>query len=220
MKPYQLYLFDMDGTLVNSEPLKGQAIAMACVEMGGDVDFHVYKQVMGESWSVVSAHFFKHAGISPDIEQFNRRFRAHYEHLLSKNLHLTEGARAFLNWLKCCAKPCAVVSSAAPWMVERILKQLALDDQFEMVITQADVQHHKPHPEAFLLALSKFNVAPQQTLVFEDSYAGVRAAVASGCDVIAIKHAFNGGNDLSQALCCIDSYHQLLPAESLVEHDD
>lgn len=66
LKEYQVYLFDMDGTLVNSEPLKGKALALACGDYGSNVDFNLYKEVMGESWSVVTGHFFTHANISPN----------------------------------------------------------------------------------------------------------------------------------------------------------
>ncbi|MEK6212566.1 MAG: HAD family phosphatase, partial [Vibrio fluvialis] len=62
LKDCQAYLFDMDGTLVNSEPLKGQALALACQEYGQTVDHNIYKQVMGENWPMVTGHFFRHAG--------------------------------------------------------------------------------------------------------------------------------------------------------------
>lgn len=49
MKDYDVYLFDMDGTLVNSEPLKGKALALACAEYGVNVDYSIYNDVMGEN---------------------------------------------------------------------------------------------------------------------------------------------------------------------------
>ena len=78
-----------------------------------------------------------------------------------------------------------------------------------MVITQEHVTKHKPDPEAYQLALSKLNVSPERTLVFEDSCAGVEAGAASGCDVIAVVHDFNGKNNLSKALKTIQSYQEM-----------
>lgn len=210
MKEYELYLFDMDGTLVNSEPLKGLALAKACSDFGSDIDFNIYKEVMGESWFVVTAHFFKHAAISPKLSDFNVYFRRHYEELLSNKLELNCGALQYITYLKRSGKRCGVVSSAASWMVEHILGSFNLSDTFDVVITQEHVAKHKPDPEAYELALAQFDIAPQNTLVFEDSNAGVQAGLSSGCDVIAIGHDFNGKNDLSGAIKLITSYDEML----------
>ena len=209
LKEYQVYLFDMDGTLVNSEPLKGKALALACENYGSSVDFNIYKDVMGESWPIVTGHFFKHANISPELDEFNKHFRAHYERLLSENLELNKGAKAYIEHLNALGKKCGVVSSAATWMVKNILSALELNDAFDIVITQEHVTKHKPDPEAFNLALSKLNVSSEHTIIFEDSSAGVSAGKASGCEVIAIKHEFNGKNDLSRAVTSIGSFEEM-----------
>ncbi|USD66983.1 HAD family phosphatase [Vibrio sp. SCSIO 43136] len=207
---YQAYLFDMDGTLVDSEPLKGKALALACEAYGASVDYHCYKQVMGESWAVVTGHFFTQAGINPDLKEFNQHFRHHYEQLLSQQLTVHKGAEEYLCQLRQNGKRSALVSSAAGWMVETILKSLQLEHCFEVVITQEDVTKHKPDPEAYLLALERMKLSPAQAIIFEDSYAGICAARDSGCEVVAIKHQFNPQNDLSSALLAIDDYCDLL----------
>ncbi|WP_246201088.1 HAD family hydrolase [Vibrio ziniensis] len=199
----------MDGTLVNSEPLKGKALALACGDYGSTVDFNIYKDVMGENWQMVTRHFFKNANIFPELAEFNKHFRAHYEQLLAENLKLNPGAKAYIKYLNDEGKRCAVVSSAATWMVDNILNALELRDSFEVVITQDHVTKHKPDPEAFNLALLKFDVTPEHALIFEDSNAGVLAGLASGCDVVAVRHAFNGKNDLSGAIACIDSFEEM-----------
>ena len=208
----------MDGTLVNSEPLKGLALALACQDYGSKVDFNIYKDVMGESWSVVTIHFFKHAQISPKLPEFNKHFRAHYEELLSNQLELNKGALDYLRHVKSKGKKCAVVSSAATWMVNNILETLELGDLFDIVITQEHVIKHKPDPEAYNLALSKLALEPSQVLVFEDSAAGIEAGVGSGCDVVAFLHDFNGKNDLSKAVKVISSYGEMFvqPSHSLL----
>ncbi|MGI9889865.1 HAD family hydrolase [Vibrio chagasii] len=206
---YEVYLFDMDGTLVNSEPLKGKALALACLDYGVKVDHNIYKEVMGESWQVVTNHFFKHADIAPSLSEFNLGFRSHYERMLSEQLELNDGAKAYLESLKLAGKKCGVVSSAATWMVENILTSLKLEDTFDLVITQEHVTKHKPDPEAYNLALSGLNASPEQTIVFEDSSAGIQAGKASGCDVVAIQHEFNGKNDLSNTIKIINTYEEM-----------
>jgi len=209
MQQYQAYLFDMDGTLVNSEPLKGTALMMACKEYGADVDAALYKAVMGNNWSVVTDYFFQQAQISPELTQFNQRFRYHYEGLLSEQLELLPGAVDYLLRLRASGKKCALVSSAAQWMVDNILSAFDLIGLFDVVITQQDVTRHKPHPEAYLKALSQLKVDAHNAVIFEDSNAGIEAGVTSGCDVVAIQHAFNHQNNLDKAIYSITSYHAL-----------
>lgn len=209
MKEYKAYLFDMDGTLVNSEPLKGLALSLACGHYGSDVDFNVYKGVMGESWSVVTGHFFKHAEINPDLPEFNQFFRGHYEKLLSEKLELNRGALDYLLHLKRSGRKCAVVSSTATWMVNSILAALGLTELFDVVITQEHVTRHKPDPEAYTLSLNQLGLKASEVLVFEDSNAGVEAGVAAGCDVVAFIHEFNRNNDLSKAIKFIVDYDEM-----------
>ena len=71
MKDYSAYLFDMDGTLVDSEKLKGQALVKTCSLFGGAAEVDYYKEVMGESWEHVAGYFFKRAKIEPEMGQFN-----------------------------------------------------------------------------------------------------------------------------------------------------
>ncbi|MFD2176838.1 HAD family hydrolase [Veronia pacifica] len=210
MKSYKAYLFDLDGTLVNSEPLKGKAIAMACRDLGGDVNFNHYKTVMGQDWPTVTGHFFRLGNISPTMEMFNMHFRTHYEALLAEKLSLNPGVEAFLSHIKANNSRCAVVSSAAAWMVDRILTQLQMTQCFDLVISADDVKKHKPHPEAYLIALSKYGVTASDALIFEDSQAGLEAGKAAGCDVVAIQHGFNIENDLSSASSVVSDFTSLI----------
>ena len=139
--------------------------------------------------------------------------------MLNKELELRVGAKAYIEQLKQVGKKCAVVSSAATWMVENILTSLQLQNAFNLVITQEHVTKHKPDPEAYILALAKLAVSPEQTIVFEDSTAGIRAGKSSGCDVIAFKHEFNGKNDLSGALKVINTYDELFPSMNMLKSD-
>ena len=210
LKTYQAYLFDLDGTLVNSEPLKGKALALACQDYGSKTDYHIYQDVMGQDWPTVTQHFFKAAKIAPDTAEFNHYFRQHYQILLKEQLTLTPNIKPYLEHLSRLDCKIALVSSAASWMIEQVLTQQKLESFFDLIISQEDVNQHKPHPEAYLLALNKLNVKAKDTLVFEDSYAGITAANQAGCDVMGIRHEFNIKNDMSIAKTCISDFNELL----------
>ena len=210
LKKYKAYLFDMDGTLVSSEKLKGTAISQACSLFGGDVDVNIYKEVMGGSWEVVANHFFDSAQISPNMDEFISEYNIIYKELLRNELKVTPFAKEFLIKLSEEGKKIGLVSSSFSWMVDQILEQLNLSEFFDIVIAKEDVKHHKPHPEAYLLALHKLSLSSSEVLILEDSTAGLQAAKRANCDVIAVAHEFNTNNDLSLALKVITDFSEVM----------
>jgi len=210
LKKYKAYLFDMDGTLVGSEKLKGSAISQVCNLLGGEVDVNIYKEVMGESWEVVTNHFFEVAKISPNMDEFNNEFNRIYKRILHDGLKLTPNAKEFLFELAEKGKKIGVVSSATTWMVNQILEQFQLTELFDIMITKEDVTHHKPHPEAYLLALNELHLTSSEVLIFEDSNAGLLAAKGANCDAIAVEHEFNSNNDLSLAMKAIKDFSEVM----------
>ncbi len=209
LKEYKAYLFDMDGTLVSSEKLKGTAISKACSLFGGDADVNIYKEVMGGSWEVVANHFFDVAQISPNMDEFISEYSIIYKELLRNELELTPYAKEFLIELSEKGKKIGLVSSSFSWMVKQILEQLQLSDFFDIVIAKEDVKYHKPHPEPYLLALNKLSLTNSEVLIFEDTYAGLLSATEANCDAVAIEHEFNANNDLSSALKVIKDFSEI-----------
>jgi len=134
MKSYSAYLFDMDGTLVDSEKLKGQALVKACSYFGGVADVDTYKAVMGENWEHVTSYFFIKAQIDPDIDKFNSVFKQDYQELLFHELKPNPNVVELLSNLKERGKKIGVVSSAFAWMVDQVLSQLELKSFFDIVI--------------------------------------------------------------------------------------
>lgn len=202
-------MLDLDGTLVDSEPLKGLALAETCGQYSSAVSPAIYAEVMGSDWSTVLAHFFRQAGIHPDPDEFTEQFRHRYLAYLETRLQLTQGAESFLAQASERKIRLALVSSAAPWMVDKILALTGLKDAFEIVISQADVTRHKPNPEAYLLALQRLRTTPMDSIVIEDSTSGLLAAHGAGCRSIAIRHSFNRQHDFSLAALEVPNFNDL-----------
>lgn len=207
MQNYEGYLFDMDGTLVNSEPLKAKALAMTCSEFNVKIKAEIYKEVMGQSWQAVLEYIFSHAKISKVPESFNPCFEKNYKTLLRAELKLNNGAKKLLNDVKKNEKKCALVTSASQWMVDTVLSLINLEDVFDVIITNEQVINLKPHPEAYQLALKKLAITSKQAIIFEDSRSGVIAAQASGCEVIGFLHNYNQKHNLAELVPCIDSFN-------------
>jgi len=200
----------MDGTLVQSERLKGKALSEACSYFGTEVNIDIYKAVMGESWEVVTNRFFEYGKINPDKIEFDKIFKEVYEKLIQDELELSNNIKQLLDNLKINNKKLGVVSSASLWMVGQILKKFNLINYFDVVVTKEDVKNHKPNPEAYLFALTKLLLPAPKVLVFEDSFAGIIAANKSGCDVIAYQHEFNKNHDFCLAEKVISDFDEII----------
>ncbi len=209
MKSYSAYLFDMDGTLVDSEKLKALALVRSCSYFDGVAGIDLYKMVMGEIWEQVCNYFFTNAQINPDIDKFNSVFRKVYQELLFHELKPNPNVVELLLDIKERGKKIGVVSSAFSWMVEQVLTQLNLKKFFDVIITKESVTRHKPDPEAYLLALAELDLPGSEVLIFEDSVSGFIAAEKAGCDFVAYKHEFNTDHDFSEALRVITNFNLL-----------
>jgi len=207
---YEAYLFDLDGTLVPSEKLKGQALSKACEYFGRKVSIDFYKDVMGESWEIVRAYFFKKGNFSPNKEEFDNVFKKIYQELIQKELVFQNDVKIFLDKLIKENKKLALVSSASSWMVKQILQKFDLVNYFKTIVTKEDVKNHKPDPEAYTLAIKRLALLPGQVLIFEDSNAGITAAKNAGCDAIAINHEFNVKHDFSIADKVISNFNEII----------
>ncbi|MFG2556892.1 HAD-IA family hydrolase [Streptomyces sp. NPDC048581] len=171
-------LFDMDGTLVDSTALVESTWAGFSARHGADLA-EVLAFAHGRPTRETVAHFVP----DPDLAAAEtRRLVAHEE---SETTGITEipGARALLAALP--PGSWAVVTSAGRKLAEVRLAAAGLPVP-DVLVSADDVVHGKPHPEGFLHAAAVLGVQPADTVVFEDSGAGVRAALASGARTVVI----------------------------------
>ncbi len=194
---------------MDSEVLKSRSLAETCRLFGGEVDIDVYKAVMGEKWEIVTAHFFRNAGIVPDTKKFNEEFRKIYQKYLWNELEPNKNAVLLLKQLRSAGKKTGLVSSASGWMVEHVLEQLGLSEYFDVIVFKEHVTKHKPEPDSYLLATAKLKLPADEVLIFEDSHVGLIAAGRAGCDAVAFKHEFNVNNDLSMAVKVISDFNEI-----------
>jgi len=202
-------IFDLDGTLVDNEALKGEALAETCRRHGGQCSSKIYQDVMGEKYEVVRSYFCEKSKVDLTDRQFDITFKEVYLDLLNRKVLLTDGVFEFLHRVRVDGLKTAVVSSAQMWSVRTLLKKLGIDAFFDVLITREDVSEHKPSPAAYVLALERLALRDRDVLVFEDSVAGLKAASAAGCPVVMIRHYYNAKQDFSGALHEIRSFNEL-----------
>ncbi len=203
-------LFDLDGTLADTEVLKAKALASSVQKFGGIVSHEIYKNVMGQSWEAVTGVFFRHAGIDVALDRFNPVFREEYGRLIDSELSAKPSVSEFIEVLKSKNSTIGLVSSASPWMIQKTLAKLKLENTFDVIVSNAEVERHKPHPDAYLFALEKLAVSNNEAIAFEDSESGFQAAQAAGLKVYGVRHSYNNLHDFSLCAGTIMSFEECL----------
>lgn len=198
-------LFDLDGVLVLTEPLKAAAHVATVQGLGGDVPLSLYSELMGQSHNIVRRAFLTAAGLDVEPMTYTQTFRRIYHHLLQTQLERAPGAIELLTHLSSAGYKLAVVTSSSSQTLARILRQANLAAFFDARVSADDVAQRKPAPDAYLLALHLLNLSPTGAVVIEDSDTGIQAASMAGLRALAIRHSLNICHDLTQAYAIFDS---------------
>ncbi|MDN5274670.1 MAG: haloacid dehalogenase [Candidatus Saccharibacteria bacterium] len=181
-------IFDMDGVLIDSVELGH--IRRKKILAQYNVDLDAVPDPQGEAHRAASLKSLlssveNHYGIRIDYDEFARISREHmHEDFQTYEISSDPGLVAFLKELRQHDIICAIVSSGLREGVDIKLEVLGIKQYFSTIITGTDVKEHKPHPEPYLHALKKLDLAPSDCVIFEDSVTGVKAGQAAGCRVI------------------------------------
>ena len=191
MKP-SAFLFDLDGTLVDTEALWTKAIVDFVVSRGGKTTYEeILPSVIGRNWLDIDRSLhdrFPEIGESSPMEdavELRRFYEAYANNPSSMRI---EGSIAFFRTVSKIA-PCAIVSGSPHDDVVAAAKLCGIDDRLSLVLGAGEYAAGKPSPSGFLKAAELLNVVPADCVVVEDSTVGVRAGVAAGMKVIALDRA-------------------------------
>ena len=203
-------LFDLDGLLIDSEPVHYKCWREALGAVGVTLEREVYLDHWFRAGLAITDFCRIHKlNQSPDaIREHKARL---YEKLLITDLELMPGARQCLesHWKQ---KRLALATGGYIEAVNPALEKHDLRKFFDAIVTRQDVKHHKPDPEVFLLAAKRLGVAPGECVVLEDAEIGIRAAHAAGMYSVAIPTATSRNADFSLADAVWPSLHAATPA--------
>jgi len=176
-------VFDLDGTLIDSEALVKEAHFAACAEIGVTMTDAQFLSLVGMHREANDLQLKGYYGEDFPLEQFIQLTRAHVGDRVAP---LKAGALELMDELDARALPFALAtSSRRPW-VEKHFAAHALTPRFRAVVTRQDVVEGKPHPEPYLHTSKLLGFEPGEVLALEDSYAGVSSAHAAGCMTVMV----------------------------------
>jgi len=186
MPEIQAFLLDMDGVIVDSNPLHRLTWAEYNRRHGIETTEAMQQWMYGKRNDEIVRHFFGPATSDPDVIRHGAAKELLYRELLGPQLSesLVPGVRAFLE--RHPSIPAAVATNAEPPNVNFVLDEANLRPLFRAAIDGHQVSNPKPHPEIYLRAADQLGIEPRHCIVFEDSWTGVQAGLAAGMRVIGI----------------------------------
>lgn len=191
-------LFDLDGTIIDTEPAAALAIEKSFTRWGIRLEPSDSRFVTGRTWDTAFEYLFGKYPIPLEPQRAKEEILASYRISLHQNLIVVPGSVAAIHSLAS-QYPLALVSGS--WRAEILwaLGHLKVRHLFHSVLGAEDYSQSKPAPDGYQAAMSQLSVSPRHTLVFEDSTAGIASARAAGAWVVAVTSTNHFNQDTSLA---------------------
>jgi HAD superfamily hydrolase (TIGR01509 family) len=192
-------LWDMDGTLVDTEPYWMKA-EVALVESFGRTWTHDDCMRMVGLGLWVGAGILQEAGVDVDADSIVEHLTASVRAQLAEHgVPWRPGARELLGQLRDRGIPTALVTMSVASMAEQVAASVGFT-AFDVIVSGDSVTHPKPHPEAYLTAADRLGVDPQDCVAIEDSVPGIESAVSAGTVSIGVPHLVDLSPDAGYTL--------------------
>ena len=180
-------LWDMDGTLVDTEPYWIAAEHEIVEEHGGTWSEEFAHQLVGNDLLVSAAFIKDNSAVEWEPERIVEELLVRVIARVREHVPWRPGARELLEALRAQGVPSALVTMSWRSLADAVLEALP-EGTFAVVVTGDEVEHGKPHPEPYRAAARRLGVSPQDCVAIEDSPTGVRSAVAAGVPTLAVPH--------------------------------
>jgi len=188
---YKAVLFDMDGVLVDSEPVINKAAILGLAEYGVNATPSDFIPFIGAGEDRYIGGVAEKHGVPYRIEMKTRVYEIYLE-IVDADIGCYNGVQELLEFLKTQGIKIALASSADLIKIEANLKAANIDkSMFQTIVSGEDVVNKKPAPDIYLYAAQKINALPKNCLVVEDALNGIQAARAAGMKCFALTTSFS-----------------------------
>lgn len=190
MPDYRALIFDLDGVVIDSEPLHDRA-ALAVMEAHGiEIDDTLFDRFRGTTDQDLMRYVARAHAPHLDADRLVREKMAHYQTLL-RDVAPIPGAVGVIRSARARFEKVALTTSAQQDNQRIACTQLALMDVFDVIVTAADIDRPKPDPQPYERTVERLGVRADACLVVEDSVNGVRSAAGAGCAVAGLTTTFD-----------------------------
>lgn len=204
-------LFDMDGVIVDTEPLHRKAYFKMFADVGINVDEDLYASFTGQSTINICKRLINHFGLSESPEYLVKLKRQHFKFLFENDtdLALIDGVLDLIRDYYNNGLKLVVASSASMPNINSIFDRFDLNQYFMGKFSGADLKQSKPHPEIFIKAAAHTGFKKSECIVIEDSTNGIKAAYNAGIFCVGFKSPHSSHQDYSLANLTITDYNEI-----------
>jgi len=182
-------VFDLDGVLINSEPVHAFAWINALKNNNIEVDETSIRNLVGVSDDLISKNMVEEYRLLISSEKLLLQKKLHFIKLLhNQSTLLFPGLKESLKLIK--HLPLGIATSSSRELTSAILENEGILNYFNIIIGEEDVKNYKPSPEPYLRATEKLQIAPKDCIAVEDSVMGIESAKKSGMKVCAVATSF------------------------------
>lgn len=204
-------IFDMDGVIVDSEPLHRKAYQRMFFDFELEVSNELYESFTGQSTQAICEILCNLFNLNYKAELLVNRKRKHFELLFDEDdeLNLIEGVLDLIKDYYKSGLNLILASSASMQNINRIFKRFDLDSYFKCKLSGADLKASKPHPEIFIKATEASGFLKENCLVIEDSTNGISAAKSAGLFCVGFNSANSKNQNYTNADMIIESFKEI-----------
>lgn len=204
-------LFDMDGVIVDTEPLHHKAYFGMFDVMNIDVTESHYQTFTGQSTINVCRHLCEHFSLQQQPEELVQTKRNIFKDLFvnDSSLKLLDGVLDLIQDYYSNDLTLVLASSASMQTIESVFNRFDLNKYFKGKLSGADLKASKPHPEIFIKASEIAGYDKQNCIVIEDSTNGIKAAKSAGIYCVGFKSPHSKNQDYSKANLVISSFDEI-----------
>ncbi|QFZ53612.1 HAD family phosphatase [Oceanihabitans sp. IOP_32] len=194
-------IFDMDGVIVNSEPLHHKAYDKMFNEVGIQVSDALYQSFTGQATYPICETLCQTFGLNQSPEELVAIKRKHFKYLFDNDdsFQLIDGVLELIRDYHSNGLKLVLASSASMPNINRIFERFNLDQYFVDKLSGADLKASKPHPEIFINAAKSSGFDRASCLVIEDSTNGIKAANAAQIFCVGFNSGYSNNQDYSTA---------------------
>lgn len=204
-------IFDMDGVIIDSEPMHNKAYHDMFEEVGIEVSSELYESFTGQSTINICKRLCDHFELSETPESLVALKRKHYKRFFESNseLRLIDGVLDLIKEYHENGLTLVLGSSAAMTSINQIFSRFNLDQYFVAKLSGGDLKASKPHPEIFIKASEASGFSASECIVIEDSTNGIEAAKAAGIFCVGYDSFHSKNQDYSKADLVISDFKDI-----------
>ncbi len=204
-------IFDMDGVIVDSEPLHHKAYQRMFKDVNINVSDALYQSYTGQATLPICQHLQKTFNLSESPEELVAIKRKHFKYLFDNDdsFKLIDGVLELIKDYHNNGLKLVLASSASMPNINRIFTRFKLDQYFVAKLSGADLKASKPHPEIFINAAKASGFEREECIVIEDSTNGIKAANAANIFCVAFDSVHSKNQDYSTANKVITEFNEI-----------